>query len=511
MADRMTGRLARLRGTLRAALVGPQLAAFVPALALGVYWYGGEGLLLFFALVFPAVLALTGLLTDGGRRRGPAGRDPVTGLPGRDATLRAMDRTGEGGAGLACVVLEIDDLASLRTRYGQDSVERILRQTADRLRGTVRTHDLVASLAPGRFALVIDKTARVDLEVMVQLCARLQAALGAPLSLDQARLLITACAGFALPGRLADPNGAALLAAAEAALDEAQHCGPGAVRAYTAGMRLATGTADPAAVEVMRALDEGQILPWFQPQISTDTGALTGFEALARWNHPEKGFVQPGAFLPVIARAGAGERLGEVILFKSLTALREWDKAGLDVPRVAVNLSAEELRNPRLYDKIRWELDRFDIDPGRLILEILEDVVATAGDDTATRTIAALSRLGCRIDLDDFGTGHASITNIRRFGVHRIKIDRSFVTRVDSDRDQQSMIAAILTMAERLGVETLAEGVESVGEHTMLAQLGCGHVQGYSIAKPMPFEETAAWIAAHCARLATLPSLARRA
>jgi EAL domain-containing protein (putative c-di-GMP-specific phosphodiesterase class I) len=119
--------------------------------------------------------------------------------------------------------------------------------------------------------------------------------------------------------------------------------------------------------------------------------------------------------------------------------------------------------------------------------------------------------LGCRIDLDDFGTGHASIVNIRRFGVHRIKIDRSFVTNVDTDRDQQNMIAAILTMAERLGVDTLAEGVESVGEHAMLAQLGCGHVQGHSIARPMPFADTAAWITAHRASLVSLPSLVKRA
>jgi EAL domain-containing protein (putative c-di-GMP-specific phosphodiesterase class I)/GGDEF domain-containing protein len=509
MAVQIMAELGRLRRTVRAALVGPQLAAFLPALALGLYWYGGEGLLLFFALVFPGLLALTGLLTQGGERRGRRGLDPVTGLPGRPALLAAIDRAAQGG--LVCLVFEIDDLASLRARYGQDSVERILRQSADRLRAMLRVDDLVVSLAPGRFAAAVGKTARVDLEVMIQLATRMQAAIAAPISLDRARILITASAGFALPGRVAEPTGAALLAAAEAALDEAQRSGPGSVRAYTAGMRPNRGAEDPIAAEVLRALDEGEIEPWFQPQISTDTGALTGFEALARWNHPDRGYIQPAAFLPAINAAGAGERLGEVILFKSLAALRDWDKIGLNVPQVAVNLSADELRNPKLYEKIRWELDRFDIDPGRLALEILEDVVAGAEDDTATRTIAALSRLGCRIDLDDFGTGHASIVNIRRFGVHRIKIDRSFVTNVDTDRDQQNMIAAILTMAERLGVDTLAEGVESVGEHAMLAQLGCGHVQGHSIARPMPFADTAAWITAHRASLVSLPSLVKRA
>ena len=212
-----------------------------------------------------------------------------------------------------------------------------------------------------------------------------------------------------------------------------------------------------------------------------------------------------------MAAAGLFERLGEVMLFKSLSALRDWDRAGLDVPNISVNLSGDELRNPKLYDKIRWELDRFDLAPERLTLEILENVVADAADDIATRNIAALSALGCQIDLDDFGTGHASITNIRRFDVHRIKIDRSFITHVDTDRDQQNMVAAILTMAERLNVETVGEGVETPGEHAMLAQLGCDHVQGYSIGKPMPFEATASWIEAHQQNLPQAPSLKKRA
>jgi len=262
--------------------------------------------------------------------------------------------------------------------------------------------------------------------------------------------------------------------------------------------------------EVARALENGEIRAWYQPQVSTETGEITGLEALARWQHPERGTISPGAFLPAIAQAGLLDRLGEVMLFQSLTALREWDRAGLEVPGVSVNFSTDELRNPRLYDKVRWELDRFEIAPGRLTVEVLEDVVARSDDDTITRNIAALSRLGCPIDLDDFGIGHASIANIRRFDVNRIKIDRSFITHVDTDRDQQNMVAAILTMADRLGLETLGEGVESHGEHAMLAQLGCSHVQGYSIAKPMPFEDVAEWLSAHRSRLASPTGLPRR-
>ena len=299
----------------------------------------------------------------------------------------------------------------------------------------------------------------------------------------------------------------ALSDAAESALEEAQKAGPGSIRAFSNGMRPRVSVPDNLTREVLRALEDGEIRPWFQPQVSTDTGQLTGFEALARWEHPEKGQIAPAAFLPAIAEAGLFERLGEVILYHALTALKAWDKAGLKVPNVAVNVSPEELRNPRMFEKIRWELDRFDLGPDRLVIEVLENVVAQSEDDTTTRNIAALSRLGCGIDLDDFGTGHASISNIRRFDVTRIKIDRSFISQVDTDRDQQNMVSAILTMAERLGLDTLGEGVETHGEHAMLAQLGCGHVQGYSIARPMPFEDTATWIDTHQAKLSTMPTI----
>lgn len=497
----------------RDAFAGPQLAAFLPAMMLGAYWFGGEGVLLTTAVIFPAVLAFMMVFASG--RSGQRRRDPVTGLPGPDKLVRAIDESLSASSGAdsdarIAVVVEIDNFPALEDQYGDAGSEAVQRQVADRLIGVLRENDVVAALGPGRFGLALAKTPRVDLETMIQLSGRLQEALADPISLDATRVLLTASVGFALPSRVPDQTGEACLAAAESALDEAKKAGPGSVRAFARGMRPRIEVPDNMTREVVKALENGEIRPWFQPQVSTDTGRLTGFEALARWDHPEKGMISPGAFLPAIARGGLYDRLGEVMLFHSLSALREWDRAGLDVPAISVNFSPDELRNPRLFDKVRWELDRFEIAPERLTVEILEDVVARSDDDTTTRNIAALSRFGCVIDLDDFGTGHASISNIRRFDVHRIKIDRSFITHVDTDRDQQNMVAAILTMAERLGLDTLGEGVESHGEHAMLAQLGCNHVQGYSIARPMPLEETAAWITAHRDKIAEAQVLPRR-
>lgn len=496
----------RVKDTLRAVLIGPQLAAFIPALTLGAFWFGGEGLLLVLALLLPALLALSSILTRHRAAEDGTG-DPVTGLPGQAALTKAM--TGDGH--FACLAVEIDHLSALRGQYGTQVCETVMQRCADRLQTAMRDTDIVASLDNGRYGIVIKKKRRVDLEVMIQLAGRLQGCLHDPIAVDGARVLITASIGFALPSRVDDPTAAGMLAAAECALAEALKSGPGSIRSYATGMHAPATVDNDALDELVAALENRQIVPWFQPQISTDTGELSGFEALARWEHPEKGHIAPAEFLPLIARAGLFERLGEVMLFQSLSALRDWDRARLNVPGVAVNFSAEELRNPKLFDKVRWELDRFDIAPARLTVEILENVVAQSDDDITTRNIAALAKMGCPIDLDDFGTGHASIANIRRFDVNRIKIDRSFVTHVDSDRDQQNMVAAILTMAERLNLDTLAEGVESHGEHAMLAQLGCGHVQGYSIARPMPLSQTMAWINDHQLKVAKTPILPRRA
>jgi len=210
-----------------------------------------------------------------------------------------------------------------------------------------------------------------------------------------------------------------------------------------------------------------------------------------------------------LEEAGLLERLAEVMMYNAFAALKAWDSADLNIPQVGVNFAGPELNNPKLLEKIKWELDRFDLSPDRLAVEILETVVTGAADDTITMNIVALGDLGCKIDLDDFGTGHASIASIRRFSVNRIKIDRSFVMKADRDSEQQRMIGAILTMAERLGVETLAEGVETAGEHALLAQLGCTHVQGFGIAKPMPFESTMDWIAQHTEKLQAVPQITK--
>ncbi|MBC7740056.1 MAG: GGDEF domain-containing protein, partial [Candidatus Saccharibacteria bacterium] len=387
----------------------------------------------------------------------------------------------------------------------------ILARCAERICASLRTGDTVARLEGGGFAVALARVRRLDLENAVQVCARLQSALSAPISLNGARLFVTCSIGFCLGERAPGKGGAALLDAAQVAADEALRNGPGAIRAYAPDMTRTRADRDALREELELALDEGQIRAHFQPQISTDTGEISGFEALARWYHPERGLIPPMEFIPAIEDCGLSSRLGEVMVYNALLALTRWDKAGYKVPTVAVNFSKTELRSPGLASKLKWELDRFDLPPERLTVEILETVVADSDNDVVVANIAAIAQMGCGVDLDDFGTGHASITSIRRFAVRRIKIDRSFITRVDEDREQQKVVSAILSMAEQLEMQTIAEGVETPGEHAILAQLGCRHVQGFGIARPMPVDETMEWIGRHVARQTGAPRIVKRA
>jgi len=493
-------------------MTSPPALAFIPALTLAAFWFGGEGALLIAAAVVPVVYLLSGgvgaaaghLPKNGLNRNGLLARAPMAEhceIVFRKATDDDLN---------SCVyVIEIERFAELVDRYGAAAGDTMIRRMGERLSGMIRDGDTVGQIGDARFAVCLSPVRQLTLELCIQMAGRLQTVAEEPVSMDGTVIYADVCIGFCQHNRVPEQSADLWLEAACIALRSAQARGASAIRAYSDQMHEERKTKRALHEDVVAALDSGEIMPWFQPQISTDTGRITGFEALARWTHPVRGVIPPAEFLPAIESANLVERLAEVMMYHSFRALKQWDAAGVDVPQVGVNFAGSELSNPRLLEKIKWDLDRFELTPDRLAVEILETVFACAPDDMITRNIVALGAMGCRIDLDDFGTGNASIASIRRFSVSRIKIDRSFVMKADRDPEQQRMISAILTMAERLQVETLAEGVETVGEHVMLAQLGCNHVQGFGIARPMPFDQTLDWITAHNAKLKEVPLIAQ--
>jgi diguanylate cyclase (GGDEF)-like protein len=510
MSSPMISALSRLRATSAEVFRGPSVLAFLPALTLAAFWLGGEFALLMTSLGLPLLLAFVGAFQNAGRPP----RDRITGLLLRDGFEDSVHQVFENtrGSGLrsACFLLDLDDFRDLEERHGRNAADEVAQRSGERILSVLRDCDTVARLGDNRFGICLTTVRQLDLEVCIQLAGRLQASLEDPVLLDGLPVYMSCSIGFCLRSRTPGPSAQDWLDATQAALVEANKHGPSGIRAFSADIHRQSQTRADLRQEALAALENGQIQPWYQPQISTDTGKITGFEALARWTHPVHGLITPEEFLPVMSELGLMERLSQVMLYHALTGLKAWDSAGADVPRVGVNFAADELRNPGLVDKVRWELDRFDLVPDRLSVEVLESVMTDNPDDVITRNIKGLGDLGCRIDLDDFGTGHASIASIRRFKISRIKIDRSFVMRADRDPEQQRMIGAILTMAERLEMETLAEGVETVGEHALLAQLGCDHVQGFGIGRPMPFDQTLDWISSHQAKLQDPPAIGRQ-
>lgn len=492
--------------------MGPPILAFLPAITLGAYWIGGEVALILASLTLPLLFAFAGALGKWPAENDPA-RDRLTGFVLRDEFVNVVESTfaqaKATGLKSANFVIEIDEFKELSDRFGKSTSDLVMQRSGERIMSAVRDQDTVARIAEDTFAVCLSPVPQLDLELCIQLAGRIQSSVEDPVSVDGSSVYVSCSIGFCQQSRAPGTEALDWLDAAKMALIEAKACGPSTIRAFSPSMQNRTSSDADLRLELISALENGQIQPWYQPQISTDTGRVTGFEALARWSHPVRGLLTPDKFLPMIERSGLLERLGQVMLYHALTALKAWDSAGVDVPRVGVNFASDELRNPELVEKIRWELDRFELTPDRLSVEILETVFSNTPDDIITRNVAGLGALGCRIDLDDFGTGHASIASIRRFAISRIKIDRSFVMKADRDPEQQRLIGAILTMAERLELETLAEGVETVGEHALLAQLGCGHVQGFGIGKPMPFDQTLDWIAAHQSKLQDAPRIGR--
>ena len=424
---------------------------------------------------------------------------------------RALAAANRRGCGTGALVIEIDRFKLLEERYERSEIEAILKEIGARICAVLRESDYPGRLEGPTFAVALSAGRRLDLEAAIQLSGRIQQALAEPIAIDGANVFVTVSVGFSLASRLPDASAETLLQAATSALIEAQRYAPGAIRSYSPAMQQRISNRSEMAERVGDAIERGEIKAYFQPQVSTRTGAITGFEALSRWQHPKRGLIPPGEFLPALAEAGLMDKLGDVMVSDALKALKRWDEAGFDIPRVGVNFSNQELRDPRLVERIAWELDRCELEPARLAVEVLETVVANHSEDTVIKNLTGFAELGCSLDLDDFGTGHASITSIRRFSIERIKIDRSFVTRIDADIEQQRMVAAILTMAERLGLDTLAEGVETVEENAMLAKLGCAHVQGFGIARPMPIEMTEQWIKSYLSRLGRPATLRRKA
>lgn len=401
------------------------------------------------------------------------------------------------------VLLRLENTQVLDGVLDRPSMHRLMENLILSIGQGVRPSDRVELAGPGLFSVLLrNRTARHAATVARRLLAQAQTsmALGG-------RQVTPVMTGVLIHAEAPDlPSVPSMVQSARLRMDEVPDTDLGQLALFPHDPQL---DRSGLATTVSDAIIAGQMEAYFQPQICCDSGRVSGFEALARWNHPIRGLLAPGAFLPQMT-AHDFNTLTLFMLAQATTALSCWDGAGFDVPTASINISNCELSDRGFADCLLWELDRQDIPARRLVIEVLESVGPASANADTRENLRRLSEAGCRIDLDDFGTGFASLDAIRQFGINRIKIDRSYVTACDVDAGQQRMILAILALAERLDISVLAEGVETRDEQAFLAQMGCDELQGYAIARPMPLAQTLDFLASNKTTTASLPTIAWR-
>lgn len=401
------------------------------------------------------------------------------------------------------LMLRLENLDLLTSHLGKVGLGQLLVALCMRLSHAIRPQDPVQIIAPGLFAVALKN--RDDAEAL-RIARRLQVAGQSRIAAGGAMITPVLSCVVMHHASAAGAVAAQMVDAARHKLADLPDDALGRVQLYDF-----TNSTTPASVpdSIAEAVALNQIEAYFQPQTSCQTGAVTGFEALARWHHPTRGLLSPAAFMPTMtARDHAA--LAQTMLRQSLSAIRYWDACGHHVPTVSINIAKSELAEADFAESVLWELDRQGVPPARLAIEVLESIGVIASGSAAHANLSQLVRAGCQLDLDDFGTGYACFDTIRQYGIHRLKIDRSFVSGCDIDPGQQRMILAMLALAERLGITALAEGVETREEHSFLAQMGCDEAQGYAIARPMPLEDSAAFLVRHNDRNALLPGISQR-
>ena len=409
MIRRVNHKLFDLRRTLADLATGPQALALLPLALLVGFWAGGGATLLVALLTLPALLVLAGI-ADRRHRAGAAGdgAGPVVadGRSLEEALDNILRKLRDRGGQAACLMLALDHFESVRNAQGARAAAAATDHVASRLRANLRRRDRVFFLGRGRFGIALSPARGLSADRVLQLAHRLRDEMQGPPRAAGPSPCFSACIGIGMTGEDGGTSGAELAVAASAALAAARDAGPGSVRLRhpAAGGAAPAPPPVPAPLTLLhsdldRALANGEITAWFQPQLCTDTGQVSGVEALARWCHPRRGVVLPAHFLPRLERAGLSGQLQSVILSDSLSALGKWRRLGFDIPGVGVNFSPGDLNDPALADTVAWALDRHDLTPACLTAEILETVVAASPDDMIACNIRRLSDMGCRIDL----------------------------------------------------------------------------------------------------------------
>jgi predicted signal transduction protein with EAL and GGDEF domain len=370
--------------------------------------------------------------------------------------------------------------------------DRLLMELANRMRQCLREGDTIARLGGDEFVTIL-----VDLPdkaTSIPLIARLLAAAAQPVDHVGVSLQVSSSIGVAYYAGNDESDAEQLVRQADQAMYQAKQAGKNRYHVFDADQDRAVRGRHENIGRIRRALAEREFVLYYQPKVNLRTGELIGAEALLRWQHPERGLILPGIFLPEIGDHPLGISLGEWAIDTALAQVEDWRTRNLDIP-VSVNIAAHHLQQPDFVDRLRALLAAHPtVRPDRLELEVLE---TSALEDIghASGLFAACSELGVSFALDDFGTGYSSLTYLRRLPARILKIDQSFVRDMLVDPDDLAIIEGVLVLASSFGREVIAEGVETVAHGEALLRLGCELAQGYGIARPMPAADLPEWLA----------------
>jgi diguanylate cyclase (GGDEF)-like protein len=415
--------------------------------------------------------------------------DTLTGLPNRalfldraQRCLHQMER--RGGYLFAVLAVDLDGFQAINASFGQVAGDAVLIEIGERLVQKVRSGDTVARLGGDEFALLLDDVK--DMRNALRVAERLQAELAKPFLVDGREVLTSASVGIAA-STSTYKRSADALRDADTAMARAKKLGPGQVAVFDIRMHTQAVTRLKLETDLRRAADRHEFLLYYQPVVSLQSGHIAGFEALLRWQHPQRGLIVPGECLPVAEEIGLLIPIGQWVLQNAAKQLRAWQVEFPVAPplSMSVNLSCKQfLQSGELLTIVDETLKATGLDPCSLALEVTETVMMENAE-AALATLAQLKDRQLRISIDDFGTGYSSLSYLQRLPIDNLKIDQSFVAQMKSAGESLEIVRSIITLAHSLGKQVIAEGVETGEQLALLRSLGCEYGQGYFFSKPL--------------------------
>jgi diguanylate cyclase (GGDEF)-like protein/PAS domain S-box-containing protein len=466
-------------------------------------WFDGEG----YALRDAAgrLTAIEGILTDVDERKRKAREiamlartDSLTGLANRATFLERLSlefaRAKRGGNGFTVHFLDLDHFKDVNDTLGHPVGDQLLCAAAERLKLCVRETDLVARFGGDEFAVLQDDVENPH--SAESLATKISEAMAAPYAIYGNEVHTTVSIGI-VPYRRDIADADAMMIKADLALYRAKNEGRNQFRFHVAELDEQTRERISIGEDLRHAIERGEFELFYQPQVALETGAIVGLEALIRWNHPRRGMLEPAMFIPIAETTGNVVAIGEWVIAQACRQIKDWSERGIAPPLVAVNLSGAQFKLASQIDQIVIDnLTCQQIAPERLEIELTESVLV----ETAERhgeTFKRLKQAGVRLAIDDFGTGYSSLDYLRSFHVTRLKIDQRFIHDVTTNADDAAIVRATIGLAQELGIEVLAEGVETVAQRDFLIAAGCKFGQGFYFGRPMAAPAAAAWLGRH--------------